>query len=76
MKSLFKRLDTSSHFPDFKHTAKGQRDNKKIRSRKERRMLKEQKAQRDNEASVEMAEYCERYEQTYNNPEDGSMCLK
>jgi len=43
MKSLFKRLDTSGHFPDFKHTAKGQRDNKKIRSRKERRMLKERK---------------------------------
>ena len=72
MKSLFKRLDTSGHFPDFKHTAKGQRDNKKIRSRKERRMLKEQKAQHDNEASVEMAEYSERYEQTYNQ-EDGSM---
>lgn len=34
--------------------------------------LKEQEAQRDYEASVEMAEYCERYEQTYN-PEDGSM---
>ena len=32
----------------------------------------EQEAQRDYEASVEMAEYCERYEQTYN-PEDGSM---
>lgn len=41
MRSLFKRLDTNGHFPDFKHTAKGQRDNKKIRSRKERRMLKE-----------------------------------
>ena len=35
-------------------------------------LLKEQEAQRDYEASVEMAEYCERYEQTYN-PEDGSM---
>ena len=35
-------------------------------------ILKEQEAQRDYEASVEMAEYCERYEQTYN-PEDGSM---
>lgn len=34
--------------------------------------LKEQEAQRDYEASIEMAEYCERYEQTYN-PEDGSM---
>ena len=45
MKSLFKRLDTSGHFPDFKHTAKGQRDNKKIRARKERRMLKEQEAE-------------------------------
>ena len=42
MKSLFKRLDTSGHFPDFKHTAKGQRDNKKIRARKERKMLKEE----------------------------------
>ena len=42
MKSLFKRLDTSGHFPDFKHTAKGQRDNKKIRARKERRILKEE----------------------------------
>ena len=35
-------------------------------------LLKEQEAQRDYEASVEMAEYCERYEPTYN-PEDGSM---
>lgn len=35
-------------------------------------LLKEQEARRDYEASVEMAEYCERYEQTYN-PEDGSM---
>lgn len=35
-------------------------------------LLKEQEAQRDYEASIEMAEYCERYEQTYN-PEDGSM---
>ena len=35
-------------------------------------LLKEQEAQRDYEASVEMAEYCERYEQTYS-PEDGSM---
>ena len=34
--------------------------------------VKEQEAQRDYEASVDMAEYCERYEQTYN-PEDGSM---
>ena len=42
MKSLFKRLNTSGHFPDFKHTAKGQRDNKKIRARKERKMLKEE----------------------------------
>lgn len=39
MKSLFKHFDTSGHFPDFKHTAKGQRDNKKIRTRKERRIL-------------------------------------
>ena len=35
-------------------------------------LLKEQEAQRDYEASVDMMEYCERYEQTYN-PEDGSM---
>ena len=35
-------------------------------------LLKEQEAKRDYEASVEMAEYCERYEQTYN-PNDGSM---
>lgn len=39
MKSLFKRFDTSGHFPDIKHTAKGQRDNKKIRVMKERRIL-------------------------------------
>ncbi len=42
MKSLFKRLDTSGHFSDFFHKAKSQRDNKKIRARKERRMLKEE----------------------------------
>ena len=35
-------------------------------------LLKEQEAQCDYEASIEMAEYCERYEQTYN-PEDGNM---
>ncbi len=35
-------------------------------------LLKEQEAQYDYEASIEMAEYCEHYEQTYN-PEDGSM---
>ena len=35
-------------------------------------LLNEQEAQRDYEASVDMMEYCERYEQTYN-PEDGSM---
>lgn len=35
-------------------------------------LLTEQEAQRDYEASIEMAQYCERYEQTYN-PEDGSM---
>lgn len=35
-------------------------------------LLNEQEIQRDYEASVDMAEYCERYEQTYN-PEDGSM---
>lgn len=32
----------------------------------------DQEAQRDYEAAVEMAEYCECYEPTYN-PEDGSM---
>ena len=36
------------------------------------KMTKKQEAQRDYEASIEMAEYCERYEPTYN-PEDGSM---
>ena len=41
MRSLFKKLDTSGHFPDFKHTAKGQRGNKKIRAKKERKMLNE-----------------------------------
>ena len=35
-------------------------------------MLKEQEAQRDYEASVELAEYCESYKQTYNQ-EDGRM---
>ena len=35
-------------------------------------LLKEQEAQHDYEASIEMTEYCERYEQTYNT-EDGSM---
>jgi len=35
-------------------------------------LLKEQEAQRNYEASVEMVEYCERYEQTYNQ-EDGNM---
>lgn len=33
---------------------------------------KQTDAQRDYEAAVEMTEYCERYESTYN-PEDGSM---
>ena len=41
MRSQYKRLDTSGHFPDFKHTAKGQRDNKKIRAKKERRIMRE-----------------------------------
>ena len=45
MKSFFKKFDTSSHFPDFWHTAKGQRDNKKIRARKERRILNAGEAQ-------------------------------
>lgn len=35
-------------------------------------LLKEQEAKHDYEASIEMTEYCEHYEQTYN-PEDGSM---
>ena len=39
VKSFFKRLKTSGHFPDLKHTAKGQRDNKKIRAKKERKIL-------------------------------------
>lgn len=41
MKSLFKKLDVSGHFKDFKHHAISYRNNKKIRSRKERRMLNE-----------------------------------
>ena len=43
MKALYRKFDTSGHFPDFWHTAKGQRDNKKIRARKERRMLNEER---------------------------------
>lgn len=39
MKALFKKLDTSGHFPDFWHKAKSWRENKKIRARKERRIL-------------------------------------
>ena len=42
MKSLFKKLDVSGHFKDFKHHAVSYRNNKKIRARKERRMLKEE----------------------------------
>lgn len=42
MKSFFKKLDVSGHFKDFKHHAVSYRNNKKIRSRKERRMLKEE----------------------------------
>lgn len=41
MKSLFKKLDVSGYFKDFKHHAVSYRKNKKIRSRKERRMLNE-----------------------------------
>ncbi len=48
MKSLFKRLDTSGHFSDFKHKAKSWRDDKKIRARKERRMLKKIKSHKEN----------------------------
>lgn len=43
MKSLFKRFNTSGHFKDFKHHAVSYRNNKKIRARKERRMLKEER---------------------------------
>lgn len=39
MKKQFKKLDTSGHFKDIWHRASSQRHNKKIRSRKERRML-------------------------------------
>lgn len=42
MKSLFKKLDVSGHFKDYKHRASSYRKNKKIRARKERRMLKEE----------------------------------
>ena len=42
MKSLFKRLNTSGHFKDFKHHAVSYRNNKKIRAKKERRILKEE----------------------------------
>lgn len=40
-KARYKRLDTSGHFTDFWHRAKTWRDSKKIRSRKERKMLNE-----------------------------------
>ena len=43
VRSLFKKLDVSGHFKDFKHHAVSYRNNKKIRARKERRMLKEEK---------------------------------
>ena len=39
MKAKHKKLDTSGHFPDFWHKASSQRQNKKIRIRKERRIL-------------------------------------
>lgn len=39
MKAYFKKLDVRGHFPDFKHKAQSQRDNKKIAARKERRKL-------------------------------------
>ena len=41
MKSLFKRLNVSGHFEDFKHHAESHRNNKRLRSRKERRKLNE-----------------------------------
>ena len=43
MKSLYKKLDTSGHFPDFKHKAKSWKANKKIRSKKERKILNDEK---------------------------------
>lgn len=42
MKASFKKLKTSSHFSDFWHKAKSWRLNKKIRARKERRILNEE----------------------------------
>ncbi len=36
---MFKRLGTDGHFPDQKHTAKGQRDNKKIQAKLDRHIL-------------------------------------
>ena len=39
MKSLYKKLDTRSHFSDFWHKAKSWRINKKIGARNERRKL-------------------------------------
>lgn len=45
---------------------------KRAISRRELMKAWEQEGQREYEAAVEMAEYCERYEPTYN-PEDGSM---
>ena len=47
--SSYKKLKTSGHFPDFWHTAKGQRDNKKIRAQMERRQLNQERMDIDAE---------------------------
>jgi len=39
LKSYFKKLDVRGHFPDFKHKAKSNKENKKIAAKKERRKL-------------------------------------
>lgn len=61
MKSLFKRLNTSGHFPDFKHTAKGQRDNKKIRAKKERRMNESEAKQAIMNETIETVEFAKEF---------------
>ena len=40
MKTLFKRLDTRGHFRDIWHRASSRRNDKKISTRRERRLLK------------------------------------
>ena len=39
-KSFYKKLDTSGHFKDFWHRAVTRKNDKKIRARKERAILK------------------------------------